>query len=118
MRAESRHTGQSPALEVATLMVRPGAQRAFESAFEKAERVLAGQRGYLSHDLQRSVGHDQHCLLLIEWRSLEDAIHGFRGSLDFERWRLLLEEHLTDWPSAEYFQPVTRTLRSVANLCD
>jgi len=118
MRAESQRGSPRHVLEVATLIVRPGAQAAFEAAFEKAERLLVGLRGYLSHELQQSVGHEQHYALMIEWRSVEDGSHGRQGSLEYERWRLLLQDHLAERPSVEYFQPVAGARRALSNSCD
>jgi len=93
-------------LELATFNVRPGEQRAFETAFDKAQRLLAGLDGYLSHELRRSVERDQHYALLIEWRAIEDRTLGFVRSHEFARWRELLQHHLTEKPQVEYFRAV------------
>jgi len=65
-------------LEVALLTVRPGTQAAFEAAFAKAQRLLAGVEGYLAHELRQSVESEQQYALLIEWCALEDPTLGFR----------------------------------------
>jgi hypothetical protein len=36
-------------LEVATLDVKPGQEGAFEVAFTRAQQIISGMRGYLSH---------------------------------------------------------------------
>lgn len=99
-------------LEVASLMIRPGGQAAFEAAFEKAQRLIVGIDGYLSHELQRSIEHEHHYTLLIEWRSLEAPTLGFRKSPGFLRWRELLQEHLEVPPSIEHFQAVAAPARA------
>lgn len=93
-------------LEHVSLVVRSGEQLAFEAAFRKAERLLAGLRGYLAHELRRSVDRKQHYLLLIEWRSIEDRTLGFARSHDHVRWRDLLQEFLAERPQVEYFGSV------------
>jgi heme-degrading monooxygenase HmoA len=93
-------------LELATLVVLPGRQRAFEHAFEKAERLLAGLEGYCSHELQRSVEREQHYALLIEWRAVEDRTLGFHRSHAHTRWRELLQDHLAERPQIEFFRAV------------
>lgn len=93
-------------LEMATLTVFPGVQPAFEAAFDKAQRLLAGVEGYLSHELQRSVDREQHYALLIEWRALEDRTLAFPLSPEFARWRELLHGFLVERPQVEYFRAV------------
>jgi len=98
-------------LQVASLLVRPEGQAAFEAAFAKAERLLPGLPGYLSHELQHSVDRQQHYALLIEWRAVEDCTQGFHGSLPFQRWRDLLQDHLQETPRIEFFQAVPSAAR-------
>jgi heme-degrading monooxygenase HmoA len=99
-------------LVLASLMVRPGCQAAFESAFGKAERLLAGSQGYLAHELRRSVECDQHYALLIEWRSLEDDTLGFRKSAEFLRWQELLQRYFSSPPRIEHFHAVAPSART------
>lgn len=93
-------------LELASLVVRAGEQRAFESAFEKAQRLLCGLDGYLAHELRRSVDREQHYLLLVEWRALEDRTLGFHRSHEHVRWRDLLQDFLAERPQIEFFRTV------------
>lgn len=93
-------------LEVASLVVRAGEQRAFEHAFEKAQRLLCGLPGYIAHELRRSVEREQHYLLLIEWAALEDRTLGFHRSHEHVRWRDLLQDALSERPQTEFFRAV------------
>jgi len=93
-------------LEVALLTVRPGTQAAFEAAFAKAQRLLAGVEGYLAHELRQSVESEQQYALLIEWCALEDPTLGFRKSREFARWRELLQGFLLEPPRVEHFRSV------------
>ena len=93
-------------LELALLTVHAGAQAAFEAAFAKAQRLLAGTPGYLSHELRQSLDCDVHYALLIEWRAVEDHTLGFRKSAEFTRWRELLHGHLAEPPRVEHYRSV------------
>ena len=94
-------------LQVASLMVRPGREAAFEQAFAKVEPILRDADGYLSHELRRSVENAQHYALLVEWRRIEDHTLGFVKSLAFERVRSLLHGFLESAPEVEHFRAVS-----------
>lgn len=93
-------------LEVATFAVQPGHEAAFEQAVDKAQRLLPGLAGYLSHELRRSVEREQLYALLIEWRAVDDRTLGFARSLAHQRWRELLQGHLAENPQVEFYQAV------------
>lgn len=93
-------------LEIIAFAIRPGHQPGFEAAFSKAQRLLVGMQGYLSHDLQRSVDSDLSYVLLIEWRAIEDATLGFRKSNEYERWMALLRRFLVEPPQINHFHAV------------
>ena len=93
-------------LEIALLVVHPGMQRAFETAFTKAQRLLAEADGCLAHELRQSLDCEQHYALLIEWRAVEDHTLGFRKSPGFTRWRELLQTYLAEPPRIEHFRSV------------
>jgi heme-degrading monooxygenase HmoA len=93
-------------LECASLCIVPGRQAGFEHAFAKAQRILVGTGGYLSHELRRSIEHEHHYLLLVEWQTLEHHTLGFRKSPQFLRWRELLEPFFHAPPEVEHFDGV------------
>lgn len=93
-------------LELVSLVIRESEERAFERAFEKAQRLLCGLPGYLAHELRRSVDREQHYLLLVEWHALEDCTLGFHRSHEHVRWRDLLQDLLAERPQVEYFRAV------------
>lgn len=93
-------------LSITAFLVQPGQQLGFESAFSKAQRLLVGMPGYLSHDLQHSIESNQSYLLLTEWRVLEDATLGFYKSKEHERWMALIRGFLLDAPQVQYFHAV------------
>ncbi len=95
-------------LEHAPLTVRPGEQQAFETAFARAEQLIAGVPGFrrlsLSRCLERATGY----LLLVEWDRLEDHTEGFRGSPAYQEWKALLHGFYEPFPVVEHYVEVLR----------
>jgi heme-degrading monooxygenase HmoA len=90
-------------LEVATLNVIPGQEAAFEAAFHRAAPILAGSRGYISHELRRCLEHPSRYILLAQWQTLEDHIIGFRGSPAYREWKTLLHHFYDPFPTVEHY---------------
>lgn len=93
-------------LEVAVLDVIPDQTEAFESAFAKAQTIIAGSEGYQRHELRRCLEGDSRYLLLVWWDTLESHTEGFRGSAAYERWRALLHHFYDPFPDVEHYVPV------------
>ena len=91
-------------LEVAILDVRAGATSAFEAAFAEAQTIIAGMPGYLTHQLQRCLEHENRYLLLVEWQTLEAHTRGFRGSPEYQRWKALLHHFYDPFPVVEHYR--------------
>ena len=96
-------------IEIAQLTIRPGSERQFEAAFLTAIKVLGGSKGYLTHELQRSVETPNRYALIVHWQTLEDHTVGFRGSPAFKEWRGHIGPYLESPPVVEHFQSVTGT---------
>ena len=94
-------------IEIAQLTIRPGSERQFEAAFFTAIKVLGGSKGYLTHELQRSVETPNRYALIVHWQTLEDHTVGFRGSPAFTEWRAHIGPFLESPPVVEHFQSVT-----------
>jgi heme-degrading monooxygenase HmoA len=94
-------------IEIAQLTIRPGSERQFEAAFLTAIKVLGGSKGYLTHELQRSVETPNRYALIVHWQTLEDHTVGFRGSPAFTEWRAHIGPFLESPPVVEHFQSVT-----------
>jgi heme-degrading monooxygenase HmoA len=92
--------------EHAILDVRPGDERAFESAFAKAKPIIAGMPGFRSLTLNRCIETPSRFLLLVEWQRLEDHTEGFRKSEGYETWRSLLHHFYDPLPTVEHFTSV------------
>jgi heme-degrading monooxygenase HmoA len=90
-------------LEMAVLNVKPGEASEFEAAFATAQVIISSATGYVSHQLQRCVETPNRYLLLVQWRSLEDHIEGFRKSAAFQEWRRLLHHFYDPFPTVEHY---------------
>ena len=93
-------------LEVATLDVKAGQEQQFELAFQQASPIIAGMKGYISHQLQRCLENKQRYVLLVNWATLEDHTIGFRQSPQYQEWKRLLHHFYDPFPTVEHFEPV------------
>ncbi len=73
-------------LEIAQLPVRAGEEAAFEAAFDEAQKIIAAQPGYRSHELVRGAdaGNGSRYVLLVRWDSVEAHDPGFRQSAGYQ----------------------------------
>ncbi|MEP6546207.1 MAG: antibiotic biosynthesis monooxygenase [Gammaproteobacteria bacterium] len=92
-------------LEFAQLTIRPGSESQFETAFREAIKVLGSSKGYLSHELRRSIETPNRYALMVQWQTLEDHTVGFRGSPVFTQWRALVGPFFDSPPVVEHFAP-------------
>jgi heme-degrading monooxygenase HmoA len=94
-------------LEVAVVQVKAGEGRRFEEAFPQAEKVIAQAKGYVSHELRRSIETRDRYLLLVRWETLEAHTEGFRGSPLFQQWRAVIGAFFDGAPLVEHYQDVS-----------
>ena len=94
-------------LEVAELTIRPGQAAEFEQTFKGAQRIIASMKGYVSHELQRSVETENRYLLLVRWKTIEDHTDGFRNSKEFPEWKRLLHHFYDPPPAIGHYERVT-----------
>ena len=93
-------------LEHAALNVKPGQERAFESAFDQARGIIASMSGFAGLELQRCLEAPNRYLLLVRWQTLEDHTVGFRGSPQYQEWRKLLHHFYDPFPTVEHYETV------------
>jgi len=93
-------------LEIAILDVKPGMSADFEQAFAKASRIIAGMRGYISHELQKCLEQPDRYVLLVKWEALEDHTIGFRESAQYQEWKALLHHFYDPFPVVEHYVAV------------
>lgn len=94
-------------LEVALLDVRPGAEAEFETAFGKAQTIIASMPGYLGHSVSRCIEKPSRYILLVRWRRIEDHTEGFRDSPEYAQWRSLLHHFYEPFPQVEHYEKVS-----------
>ena len=93
-------------LEVAILDVKPNKTAAFETDFEKAQKIISSMDGYISHQLQRCIEVRSRYLLLVKWHKLEAHTKGFRASKQYQEWRALLHHYYDLFPTVEHYESV------------
>lgn len=93
-------------LEVASLQVKAGQTTAFETAFAEAQHIIMCMDGYLSHELQRCLEDSQRYLLLVCWRDLKSHTEGFRGSPEYQQWKVLLHHFYDPFPEVLHYESV------------
>lgn len=93
-------------LEVAILNVIPGREAEFETAFRKAQAIIASMKGCRSHDLRRCLEARNRYILLVQWDKLEDHTVGFRGSAQYQEWKRLLHHFYDPFPVVEHYEAV------------
>lgn len=93
-------------LEAAFLQVKAGRELEFEAAFKMASPLIAAQKGYIQHSVQRCLEQTGKYLLLVEWDTLEDHTAGFRGSSEYLEWKALLHHFYDPFPVVEHFERV------------
>lgn len=103
-------------LEHALLPVRPGREVEFEQAFTGAKPIIAASPGFKNISLSRGLESPGTYLLLVEWESLEDHTHGFRGSEAYDRWKSLLHHFYDPFPTVEHFDPLSSMQRTGATV--
>ena len=94
-------------VELAQLTIDPDRTAEFEAVFPTAITVLAGSKGYLAHELRRSVETPNRYMLRVEWMSLEDHTVGFRGSPAYAVWRGHVGPFFAAPAVVEHFSPVS-----------
>jgi len=80
---------------------------AFESAFRKAQTIIASMPGYRWHELQRCLEREGHYLLLVRWDSVQDHEEGFRKSPQYQEWKRLLHHFYDPFPTVLHYETVT-----------
>jgi heme-degrading monooxygenase HmoA len=95
-----------PVLEIAILNVIRGREGDFESAFERAQAIISSMPGYIAHELSRCVEDASRYALLVQWTTLEAHTQGFRGSPQYQQWKMLLHDFYDPFPIVEHFERI------------
>lgn len=90
-------------LQSSTLSVKPGQVSEFESSFRKAQALLVGMRGYISHELHKCVEQEGRYMLLVKWQSIGDHVVGFMGSPAHGEWQSALQSFYEREPESDHY---------------
>jgi heme-degrading monooxygenase HmoA len=93
-------------IEFVLITIRSGGERQFEAVFPTAVQFLAGSKGYVSHELRRSIESPNRYALTVQWQTLEDHTVGFRESPAFAQWRAHIGPFFDTPPVVEHFQSI------------
>ena len=91
-------------LEVAILNIKEGLSADFETNFQKAEIIISSMKGYISHQLKKSIEEDDKYILLVNWETIEDHEIGFRQSEQYQEWKALLHHFYEPFPVVEHYK--------------
>ncbi|MEO6637702.1 MAG: antibiotic biosynthesis monooxygenase [Ginsengibacter sp.] len=93
--------------EIAILYIKENESNLFESAFGKAQTIIASMKGYIEHELQKCMGQENKYVLIVRWQSLEDHTKGFRKHEKYTEWKGLLHQFYEPFPIVEHYQKVS-----------
>jgi heme-degrading monooxygenase HmoA len=91
-------------LELATIDIKIGTNADFENALDQAQHVISKAEGYIGHQFQKCIEHDNRYVLLIRWVTLEAHTEGFRNSELFKEWRGLIGQFFEKPPLVEHYE--------------
>ncbi|MCK5830496.1 MAG: antibiotic biosynthesis monooxygenase [Methylococcales bacterium] len=100
-------------LEVAILDVKSGQENEFEVAFNKAQTIISGMKGYISHQLKKCIENNNRYILLVNWETLKDHTTGFRESSQYQEWKSLLHHFYEPFPQVEHYTTVFESHREI-----
>ena len=94
--------------EIAQIDVKPGTEKDFEAAVEKARAAFGRSKGFYGFELHRSIEKPQRYRLMAKWETLENHTVDFRGSADFQEWRKLVGDCFASPPEVEHVTEVVK----------
>jgi len=80
-------------LEIVKWDLKPNQEEEFESAFQKAQKILSDSHGYKSHQFQKCIEKPNRYILMVEWETLEDHTIGFQKSDAYQEYRSMLNQY-------------------------
>jgi heme-degrading monooxygenase HmoA len=94
--------------EIALIDVKPGSEKDFEAAVEKAKPLFKRAKGGIGIELHKSIEKPSRYRLLAKWETLENHTVDFRGSADFTEWRALVGPFFAAPPDVEHTETVLK----------
>lgn len=71
-----------------------------------AKSIISVMPVFVQLTLSRCIERPGTYLLLVQWERLEDHVEGFRGPVQYERWRRFLHHFYDPFPLVEHFDLV------------
>ena len=93
-------------LEVAILYIKDNQEKDFENNMRKASKIIAAQKGYISHEVKKCLEKNNKYILLVNWKTLIDHEHIFRNSKDYQEWKKLLHHFYEPFPIVEHYKSI------------
>ncbi len=93
-------------LEIATLDIKPGQEKAFEAGVADAVKHFKAAPGCHGMALQRSHETPSRYLLFVRWDSVEAHTVDFRNGPHFAGWRSCVSDFFAAPPSVEHVHQV------------
>ena len=93
-------------LEVAILDVKEALIDEFEPTFKEAGKIISSMKGYISHELKKSMERKNRYIFLVKWETLEDHTIGFRESGEYQEWKALLHHFYDPFPVVEHYESI------------
>jgi len=90
--------------EIAILNIKKDESELFETAFDKAQKIIGSMNGYLKHELLKCIETADKYLLIVQWQTLEDHTKGFRQSNGYNEWKKLLHHFYEPFPIVEHYK--------------
>lgn len=94
--------------EIAQIDVKPGSEKDFEAAVEKARPLFLRAKGCKGLELHKSIEKPARYRLMVKWETLENHTVDFRGSEDFTAWRGLVGPYFAAPPEVEHTETVLK----------
>jgi heme-degrading monooxygenase HmoA len=92
--------------EIAILQIRKQESNLFQEAFAIAQSLLSSMKGYLGHELQKSIEKENKYLLIVRWQTLEAHTEGFRKSEAYAEWKKMLHHFYDPFPVVEHYKKI------------
>ncbi|MGF7229847.1 antibiotic biosynthesis monooxygenase family protein [Arachidicoccus sp.] len=89
--------------ELALLTVKRDLSKEFLQSFKEAEKIIESSSGYIKHELQKCVEHENKFILLVKWETLENHTEGFRKSENYKKWKALLHHYYEPFTEVEHY---------------
>lgn len=92
--------------EFAVLHIKENESHLFENAFSEAQKIISKMKGYIEHELQKCIEEKNKYILMVRWNTIEDHKEGFRQSIEYNEWKMMLHHFYDPFPVVEYYKKI------------